>query len=258
VRFHGYDAHRRGVLERHANDYRRLFSGASAVVVASQAMAAQLERLGAPSHLIHLVPCGVDSSLFGGACPEQAPPIVLAVGRFVEKKAPQLTLLAFREAAKGLPDARLRFVGAGHLLDACRDLAVGLGIEHQVVFLGAQSHEVVQREMRSARVFVQHSVVAADGDSEGFGISILEAGATGLSVVATRHDGIPDFVRDGTDGYLVEERDVEAMAAALRRLMDSPGLAGQMGTAFQTRVRQEFSMERTMSRLLGILEAVRR
>jgi glycosyltransferase involved in cell wall biosynthesis len=254
VRFHGYDAYFRGTLEEHGEAYRRLFASARAVIAPSHAMVAQLQGLGAPSAKTHCVPYGIDCETFSGACPGQAPSTVLAVGRFVEKKAPHLTLLAFRDATRDLPDARLRFIGDGRLLDACRDLAIAIGIGDRVVFLGAQPPEVVQREMRSARVFAQHSVLASSGDSEGLPVSILEAGAAGLPVVATRHAGIPEMIREGLDGYLVDERDVAGMSAALRKILESADLAQRMGAQFQARVRTEFSIEITMSRLLSVLE----
>ena len=61
-----------------------------------------------------------------------------------------------------------------------------------MTFLGAQPHNVIQDEMRKARGFVQHSIEAPSGDSEGMPVSIIEAGVSGLPVVATRHAGIPD------------------------------------------------------------------
>jgi glycosyltransferase involved in cell wall biosynthesis len=254
VRFHGYDAYYQGTLEEHGAAYRRLFAAAGAVIAPSHAMVAQLQRLGAPAAKTHCVPYGIDCETFSGARPGQASRTVLAVGRFVEKKAPHLTLLAFREATRDLPDAQLRFIGEGRLLDACRDLALAIGIGDRVVFLGPQPPEIVQREMRSARVFIQHSLVPANGDSEGLPVSILEAGAAGLPIVATRHAGIPEMIREGVDGCLVDERDIAGMSAALRQLLESADLAQRMGAEFQARVRREFSIDVTMSRLLGVLE----
>ena len=85
----------------------------------------------------------------------------------------------------------------GPLMSECRRLAQVLGIEQSVTFLGAQAPAVVREEMRSVRCFVQHSVEAASGDCEGTPVAIIEAGATGLPVVATRHGGIPDVVIEG-------------------------------------------------------------
>ena len=72
-----------------------------------------------------------------------AAPVFLAVGRFVDKKAPHLTMTAFAKSLRDQPEARLRMIGEGPRLPACRELAVELGAEHAIVFLGAQPHEVV-------------------------------------------------------------------------------------------------------------------
>jgi glycosyltransferase involved in cell wall biosynthesis len=79
--------------------------------------------------------------------------------------------------------------------------------------------------------FVQHSVRAPSGDSEGTPVAILEAAASGLPVVSTRHAGIPEAVLDEVSGLLVEEGNVSAMADAMCRLLDTPGLAVRMGEA---------------------------
>src|SRR5205823_4306575 len=83
--------------------------------------------------------------------------------------------------------------------------------------------------MRQARAFVQHSVEASTGDCEGLPVGILEAGASGLPVIATRHAGIPEAVVDGETGVLVAEKDVRGMAHAMAHLLKSPELAGRLG-----------------------------
>lgn len=255
VHFHGYDASVREVLEEHRESYPRMFHEAAAVIAVSRAMQRKLISLGAPAGKVHYNPCGIDCDMFGGAAPAQAPPVFLAVGRFVEKKAPQLTLMAFAEVWRAQTDARLRMLGDGPLLEKCRALARELGLDGAVEFLGAQSHERVQEEMRRARCFVQHSIEAPNGDCEGTPVGILEAGASGLPVVATRHAGIPDVVVDGETGLLVEEKDVRGMAAHMLALARDPALAGALGEKARRHIAENFSIEQSDRRLWAIIEA---
>jgi glycosyltransferase involved in cell wall biosynthesis len=255
VHFHGYDASMQSVLEEHQTTYPALFKQAAAVIAVSRAMEKTLVSLGAPAEKVHYNPCGVDCSLFYGANPASAPPVFLAVGRFVAKKAPHLTLLAFAEAHRSCPAARLRMIGDGDLLDVCRDMARGLGIADAVTFLGAQSPAVVRDEMRAARAFVQHSVEAAGGDSEGTPVGVIEAGASGLPVIATRHAGIPDVVVDGETGFLVAERDVPAMAAQMLRVANEPALAARLGQAARERITNHFSLARSIDRLWAVIDS---
>lgn len=181
------------------------------------------------------------------------PPLFVGVGRFVEKKAPHLTLLAFRRVLDACPEARLRLLGDGPLMPVCRDMVRGLGMEHAVELPGAVPHAEVAEAMRGARAFVQHSVRAADGDCEGNPVAVMEAGAAGLPVVATRHAGIPETVLDGTTGLLVDERDVDGMAERMIELARDPALAGRLGRAARERIRAEFGMEKSIERLGRIL-----
>jgi glycosyltransferase involved in cell wall biosynthesis len=253
VHFHGADISKHAVLSTYAGDYQVLFREARAIVAVSRTMQRKLISLGAPPENVHCNPCGVDCGLFSSASPATAPPVFLAVGRFVEKKAPQLTILAFARVHQRNSRARLRMIGNGPLLDACRDLARGLGIASAVSFLDGQPHGVIQEEMRSARAFVQHSVEAPSGDAEGTPVAVLEAGASGLPVVATRHAGIPDVVIEGKTGLLVEEHDVAGMADAMLRLIDDSPLAANLGAAARDHVNAHFSMERSIDRLWRII-----
>ena len=255
VHFHGYDASVREVLEEHRETYPAMFRAACAVVAVSRAMREKLISLGAPPEKVHYNPYGIDCGEFGGADPASAPPVFVAVGRFVEKKAPHLTLRAFAEVRRAHPSARLRMVGEGPLLESCRALASELGLDGAVEFLGAQSHERVREEMRAARCFVQHSVEAPNGDCEGTPLGILEAGASGLPVVSTRHAGIPDVVVEGETGLLVEEGDVGSMAEMMERLAADAALAGRMGRAARRRIAENFSVERSDRNLWDIIES---
>ena len=228
VHFHGYDAHVRATLEEHRETYPLMFAQAAAIIAVSRSMQRKLISLGAPAGKVHYNPYGIDCGAFGGAEPGNAPPLFIAVGRFVEKKAPEVTLRAFSQVHRRFSNAQLRMVGDGPLLEACKTLASSLGITDAVTFLGAQQHAFVQAEMRNARCFLQHSVEAASGDCEGTPLGILEAGASGLPVVSTRHAGIPDVVIEGETGFLVNEHDVEGMAEHMFRLLEEPMLAARM------------------------------
>jgi glycosyltransferase involved in cell wall biosynthesis len=255
VHFHGFDASDIQTLEAEKTRYPVLFRDAAAIVAVSQSMRQKLIELGAPAEKVHWNPYGVDCTAFSGADPATAGPVFLAVGRFLEKKAPGLTLRAFAEVFRACPEARLRMVGFGPLHDSCVQLAGELGIAGAVDFLGKCSPQVVQQEMRHSRCFVQHSVVAPDGDSEGTPVAILEAGASGLPVVSTRHGGIPDVVLEGRTGFLVEERDVSGMASKMLCLAKNPILAGRLGWAAREWIETEFMLPKRIGALWNIIES---
>jgi len=144
-------------------------------------------------------------------------------------------------------------IGDGELWESCKQLAKDLEISRVVEFLGPRSQVEVAAELRQVRAFVQHSIRASGGDSEGTPVAVLEAGAAGLPVVATRHTGIQDVVIEEQTGLLVDERDVEGMATHMMQLAQDPGLAGRMGNAARKRVAMEFSMETSIDRLWGII-----
>lgn len=255
VHFHGVDAFGKQLLSQWGAHYRRFFQTAAGVIAVSRAMRRQLISLGAVPERTVLGPYGVAVDLPTLAEPAKAAPQFLAVGRFVDKKAPYATLQAFSLVHQHIPEARLVMVGDGPLLDVCRKLAVKNGVAHAVSFLGVQSRETVSRLMAESRAFVQHSVTAENGDSEGLPLAILEAGAHGLPVISTQHAGIPDAVRNGVDGFLVPEKDIRGMAAAIHMLAQDADLAARLGASFRERVLSHYSRRRSIERLLAVLQA---
>ena len=250
VHFRGSDlsAQRRiGVLR---GRYRRLVSIASGGVRKSKQMAAKLEQLGMLPSRILISASGANPALFKAGNPALAAPVFLAVGRFVAKKGPLKTIRAFALQ----PIGELWMVGDGPLFEDARRLVQDLQLQARVCFLGVKTQPEVADLMRQVRVFVQHSLIAPDGDSEGNPVSVMEAQLSGLPVVATRHAGIPDVVLDGCTGLLVEEGDVQGMAAAMERLMADPGLAARFGSAGRDRVLAGFTLGHHLQALTGFLQ----
>jgi len=259
VRFGGADAYcETGKWHYLRPYYLPLFNSSASIVAVSRDMERQLVRLGVPPTKLHYCPSGADTELFQGAKPASAAPIFMSVGRFVDKKAPDLTLWAFAKVFKACPEARLIMVGGGYLLQACKRLARVLGLEDAVEFRGECLHQEVAAIMRGARCFVQHSIRASNGDSEGTPNSVMEAGACGLAVVATRHAGIADVVIDGETGLLVDEGDVNCMAQHMLRLALDEKSAGRLGERARERVCREFSLDRSIGQLWDIMLRAKR
>lgn len=259
VHFHGYDAHMESIMEKFRDSYAWLGRQAAAIIVVSGPMRDSLIRAGMPPEKIHLLRYGADSSQFIAKDFFPESPVFFGVGRFVDKKAPHLTVLAFKKVHDRHPGARLILGGSGELLESTRNLADYLGLSEAVLTPGVLKHDEVASYMRQATAFVQHSVMPvlgpSAGDCEGTPVAILEAMVTGLPVISTRHTGIAEVVEHGKSGLLVDERDVDGMARAMESLAASPELARAMGSAARDRAGSLYTSEHYISSLATILES---
>ena len=252
VHFHGHDAHRGPEVDAYRERYKAMFDYAFRLVSVSRHMTARLIALGAPAEKIVYNPYGARDYFFE-VQPSYEKTLV-ALGRFADIKAPYLTLMAFRTVLENVPDAKLVMIGDGPLRETCLCLARTWGIEDRVTFPGALTHEESFPFLAQACAFVQHSVTTSEGDAEGLPNSILEAGAAGLPVIATRHAGIPDAVIDGKTGFLVEERDVTGMAAAMAALLDDEALCRTMGQLARQHIRINYPIQRHLRVLQELIE----
>lgn len=250
--FHGFEVSRRSTVDLYRERYSRLFNYCDRIIAVSQRMKNDLVGLGCDSSKIAHVVYAPHSSFFGLSPNYQSRHVVM-VGRLTDQKAPHLSILAFSKAIQRCPDLRLRIVGEGELRSVCRDLIRALGIADRVDLLGAGSREMVQKELSGAFLFVQHSVEAANGDREGTPVAILEAGASGLPVVSTKHAGIPDVVIPNETGVLVSEGDVEAMADAICRFAHDRMLAERMGVSARSHIMQNYTMDRHINDIRQVL-----
>jgi colanic acid/amylovoran biosynthesis glycosyltransferase len=254
VHFHGFDAVEYKTLEKYKDKYKILFQQATGIIVVSNDMKNQLLSLGANPSTIYLNPYGVEIDKFFGAKPEYKPSIFISVGRFTAKKAPLLAIKAFEKALKFEPNAKLIMIGEGELWEDAKRLVEELELSENIEFKGKKTPKEISEYLREARVFVQHSLKAKNGDSEGTPNTILEASATGLPIVSTRHAGIKDAVVHGETGFLVEEGDWETMADYMIQLVQDPQLAGKMGRAARKHIEENYEMSKRVQTLREILE----
>lgn len=191
---------------------------------------------------VHHIGIDVERFQFVDSMVQSRPPRIITVCRLVDKKGTDYLIRAFAVLAQRVPDVELRVIGDGPLRSSLNRLIADLGIAPNVQLLGALPHHRVQDELAQAHVFALPSVTAGDGSSEGLPISILEAMAVGIPVAATCHSGIPEAILDEETGLLVPERDVEALAVALQRLLQDSDLTRRLRQRARVRVETEFSI----------------
>ncbi len=178
---------------------------------------------------------------------------VLFTGRLVEKKGCRYLLDAMAEVRKTIPGISLTVIGDGPLRGSLESQAKRLKLD--IRFMGALPASEVRTYMSKASIFCVPSVQAENGDSEGFGMVFAEAQAMGTPVVSSIHGGIPEAVEDGVTGLLVPERNTQAIALAIIRLLDNNALWNQFSVRASDRIRQHFCLERQTHALEAIYAA---
>jgi glycosyltransferase involved in cell wall biosynthesis len=252
VHFHGVDANILTESWSVRRDYRPLFHTAKGIVVTTEFLRSRLLALGCPESKLLTCPCGVDTESFRpGSGPKEKR--ILMVSRLVPQKGPGFSLVSFARIARDYPDAVLEIVGDGPLRNALESQASVLGIAGRVIFHGAREHEFVAERMKCAAVFIQHCITLPRQGLESQGLSILEAMAAAVPVVATRHGAIPEVVHHGVTGYLVDECNTVAMADAINLLLQLPAEAVALGQAGRKRVVEKYSQDFAINRLRTIL-----
>ena len=192
---------------------------------------------------VSVIPNMVDMRAFRSAAqPQDRDPELLFLGRLDPTKGIEELLQAAAKLRERFPRLRLVLAGVGDLR-AVEARAASLGIADAVEFPGWVVGERKQALLERASVFVLPSYV------ENMPVSVLEAMAAGLPVVATSVGAIPEVVEDGVSGVLVPPRDAQALAQAIERVLADPQRRRRMGEAGRARAERDYSVERVMPRL---------
>jgi glycosyltransferase involved in cell wall biosynthesis len=229
---------------------REKIENASFIICISNFCRSQLMRCADPEHWskMHVVRLGVDPARFAvSSCEKPASEVleILCVGRLVPAKGQLILLKAAAQLAAQGQALRVRLVGDGPDRSHLQEFAAGLPLD--VIFEGAKGHEEVRQYLASADIFALASF------AEGVPVALMEAMAMQVPCVSTTIAGIPELIRDGLDGLLVPPSSQEALADALRRLIEDPALRRSFGIAGAARVKQNYNLDintRELSRIL--------
>ena len=220
-------------------------AAATFVATISRFASSQTMRASDPRHWakIRTLPLGVDPEDFSPRPPPSGFEI-LCVGRLAPVKAHALLIAAVgRLVASGRNNLRLILIGDGPSRPAIEEQVKRDLLGAYVSVEGALNHDRVLDYYRRASVFALASF------AEGVPVVLMEAMAMEVPCVATWVNGVPELVRDGVDGLLVPPADVEAVAAAIQRLMDDPGLGARLGRSGRERVIERYHLRRNTERL---------
>ncbi len=203
--------------------------------------------LGADKVLV--IHCGVDLARFAPARPEGGPLAIGCIGTLHAVKGQRFLLEACAELSSLGIDWRCHLIGDGPDRRALESQARAAGLGDRVVIHGSCEREAVLARLARLDVVVAPSVPTEDGRREGIPVALMEAGACGLPLVASRLSGIPELIVDGETGLLVEPGDARGLAGALARLAADPELRRRLGEAVRARIAAEFSLAGNVARL---------
>lgn len=249
---------------------RWVLGGAAAIIANSRDTADRARRLlhhlQLDDHAVCVIHPGTDPEQFQPGAKEEAwrrrldlgdAPVVLTVGRLVPRKGMDTVMQALPTLLEQHPDIVYLIAGTGPDRARLEGLANALRVNPYVRFLGHVAEPELPSLYAAADIFALVSREEPNGaDVEGFGIVFCEAGAAAIPVVGGRSGGVPDAVREGETGLLVDAASSAAVAAALGRLLDDSALRARLGQGGRRAVEEYYNWERMAREVEGLLGRV--
>lgn len=234
---------------------RRIADEAAAIVTCSFSLAEHLVLAhGLPSEKLLPIYHGVRAEELQVERHPETPPLVLAVGRLVEKKGFHHLITAMALLRKGRLPFRCAIVGEGPERRLLESLIADSRLGDQVELMGARRFREVVGFYGRASVLVAPSIEATDGDMDGLPNVLLEAAAARVPIVATTVSAIPEFVRHEATGLLVSPHDPHGLAEAVGRVLSDGALAQSLSEAAHERVVRHFDSREAARRLAKLFE----
>jgi len=235
---------------------RRLARKGHLFLCASAFIRQRLLETGFPESRTHVHYIGVDCRTIQPRADLEEQLLILHVARLVEVKGTRYLLRAFARIARTCDRVRLLIIGDGPLRRPLQALAASMGVGDRVEFIGAIPHAQVLASIRKAAMLVLPGIRTATGREEGLGMVLLEAAATGVPIIGSRVGGIPECIVEGKTGFLVPERDEEALARRMTELLEDPVRRHAMGAAGRALVEDRFDIERQTAALENFYDSV--
>jgi glycosyltransferase involved in cell wall biosynthesis len=224
---------------------RAIVRSSDRLIAVSNAVAGHAVHLGARPEAVRVIANGVDVQQFRpGAGRENGAFRVACVGRLIFNKGPQYLVEAASEVLRARPEAEFLFVGDGPLRPHLEERARQLGVSHRLTFLGTRPD--VAAILQTCDILVRPSLL------EGMPLTVLEAMACGLPVVATPVSGTAELVRHGKNGLLVPPADPASLARAILRLMEDKPMREAQGRKARRLVERGYSWDAVADKTLAV------
>lgn len=226
------------------------------VATCTAANKAHLESISLNGTPIHAIYHGLDTALFTPAPQRNGTPMILAVGRLVEKKGFEYLVRACGLLKEEGFSFQCRIVGEeGEQSARIKKLIDDLELENFVSLHGPVTHHELREIYREATLFALPCQIAKDGDRDGIPNVLAEAMASGLPVISTNVSGIPELVADRVDGLLIPPKDATALAGALAELLRDVDLRQRLGAAAREKICRIFDAKQNTLALKDLLMA---
>lgn len=258
VSFRGYDISQ--YLQLYGNQvYSELLKTGDLFLTNCEFFKRRLLAIGCDEQKVIVHRSGLDCRrfVFAPRCPPTHGPLrIVTTGRLVEKKGIEYGIRAVAKLAPRYPNLQYLIIGDGSLRQDFNQLIAELNVSHMVQLLGWKEQQEIIEILNSSHIFIAPSVTAADGNQDAPVNTLKEAMAIGLPVVGTQHGGIPELIEDGVSGFLVPERDADAIAEKLGYLIENPHVWPQMGRAGRACVERSYDLEKLNDQLVEIYQQV--
>ena len=201
---------------------------------------------------VKVVPPGVESSWFDVERKLSTDSRLLFWGRLEEEKGLPELFIALKEVTKKIKRVKLTLVGEGNQLKEYKDLVATLGLTEQVEFKGWLDAREIQNLTTQSYLGLFPSRV------ESFGLSVIEAMAAGLPVIAASGGAVPENIKDGVTGVLVPVNDSDALAKAIISALENPQYIETLAKVAKKVVRERFSWDKTADSMIDLYTSVLR
>ncbi|MCK4330806.1 glycosyltransferase [candidate division WOR-3 bacterium] len=253
VTFYGIDASRMMHYFFYRRNIKRLFRTSQLILTMSKDMKQDLIKEGCVKEKLKVHYIGINSTQF--RIKKQGSGDILRIlmcGRFVEKKGFEYGVRAFKQMKN--KSARLVIIGDGKLRPYIKEVIESLGISSNVNLTGFLKPEDVREAMSKSDIFLAPHITGRNGDKEGMPTTIKEAMAAGLPVISTYHAGIPEIVKHGKSGFLVNECDIEGLTNFLNKLAEDQNLREEMGINGRKIIEERFTLKREIREIEEVYE----
>jgi glycosyltransferase involved in cell wall biosynthesis len=228
-----------------------------ALTVVSRNMIEAVERLGVPHKKSCVIPMGVDlKTRFVPAETMRINDNILFVGRLVEKKGLHYLIYALPLILKRYPQVTLRIVGDGPEKINLKRVCEKLGVNANVRFLGAVKNELLPTLYQTSGVLVFPSVIAGDGDREGFGLVLVEALGCECPAIVTDLPAMQDIVVDGKTGLVVPQKNIRKLAEKVILLLGDQKLRESLGREGRRYVLRNFDWTIIAEKYRKLIESI--